>query len=1107
MKFKSLIAVAASIIWFASCSPEKPRILLFSKAAAYTHESIKAGQSAILALAKKNNLDIDTTRDASIFTDENLGQYSAVIFLHTTGNVLDANQQASFKRYIQAGGGFVGIHAAADSEYDWLWYGKMLGAYFTSHPPIQEAVLRKATPDELSDGLPDEWELTDEWYNYKTISLDIKVLYSLDESTYTGGENGASHPITWYHEFDGGRSFYTGLGHRAETFSEPLFLQQLEMGIVYAVGDSKPDYSKATALRAPDENRFTKVVLGYNFDEPTEMAMLPDGRIMFLERKGRVKLYDPTMDSISVINEMKVYTTYEDGMIGLTLDPVFEENHWLYIFYSHPNKAANVISRFTFNGKSIDLESEKEVLEVGVQRVSCCHTGGSLAFGPDGNLYASTGDNTNPFESDGYSPADERPDRFPFDAQKSSSNPNDLRGKILRIKPQPDGTYAIPEGNLFPKGTPGTRSEIYVMGCRNPYRISIDQKTGYLYWGEVGPDAGNDDAQRGPRGFDEVNQAKGPGFFGWPLFVGNNYAYAKYDFERKTIGPRHDPLSPMNTSPNNTGIRELPPAQPAFIWYPYAESPDFPLVGTGGRNAMAGPVYHSEFYKDKPGVYPPFFDDKLITYDWMRGWMMINTMDKAGKLMDMERFMPHTTFNNIIDMVVGIDGKLYTLEYGKAWFKQNMDARLSRIDYNGGNRLPMAKLNASALSGSVPLAVSFDASESSDPDGDSIRYTLEWAGKKDESKTPKFNVTFDKPGEYHPRLTVTDSQGAASTASISVVAGNSPPVINIAMEGNSMFFLPNSAIRYSVGVSDREDGSTGSRTIPPKSVRVSFDYLAKGFDLSRASLGHVRPSLPGMDLIAASDCKSCHLVDQKSAGPAFRDVARRYVKDLKAVEILTEKVLRGGSGVWGTTAMAAHPQLSKEQAQLMVEYVLSLAMEEIKNSLPIDGVVNTGNEKEGAYILQATYTDRGGQGVPSLSDSRLFLLKKPTLEAAAADQLSVAARFTGPTGDIVLNNVKHNASALFKSIDLTNISFLEPLVYIMEGQAGGEVEVYLDGVKVGTTSYGRVPGVEVLRGVKMKSTRLRTGRVSGLHDIQLVFKNDKAGNENLFFFGKVELGR
>jgi cytochrome c len=1102
------LAVMALIFFCVSCTQEKPRVLIFSKTKGYRHESIEADKEAIFKLGIKNNFAVDTTENSNAFADENLKKYKAVIFLSTTGDILNSNQQTDFQRFIQAGGGYMGIHAAADCEYEWLWYGKLVGAYFKSHPQIQEAIVRKNKPDELAKDLPEEWKRTDEWYNYKTISPDINVLYSLDETSYKGGENGSSHPIAWYQEFDGGRSFYTGMGHTKESFADAQYLSHIEKGILYSIGTKKLDYEKATALRVPEENRFTKVVLGYNFNEPTEMEILPDGRIIFLERRGKVKLFDPKTDSIKIINELNVYSTFEDGMIGLTRDPDFEKNNWLYIFYSHPTKSANVISRFSFTNGKIDLGSEKEMLEVAVQRKTCCHTGGSLTFGSDGNLYASTGDNTSPFESDGFSPSDERPDRFPFDAQKSSANANDLRGKILRIKPQADGTYTIPEGNLFPKGTANTRPEIYVMGCRNPYRISIDSKTGYLYWGEVGPDAGNDDAKRGPRGYDEVNQAKGAGYFGWPYFVGNNYAYAKYDFDKKEVGDKRDFLKPVNNSPNNTGINDLPPAQPAFVWYPYAASEDFPLTGKGGRNAMAGPVYYSEKYKDKPGVYPSYFDGKLMIYDWMRNWIMLCTMDKSGKLMEMEPFLPHMTFNNISDMAIGPDGKLYTLEYGTQWFKQNMDARLSRIDFNGGNRVPIAKLNADKTSGAIPLTVSFDANGAEDPDGDSVSYSLEWAGQKQESKNGKFNVTFDKPGEFKPRLTITDTKGEKASTELTIIAGNELPSVDISVEGNSMFFFPNSTVKYQVKVNDKEDGSTTNKTIDSKSVQVSFDYLEKGFDLTKIAQGHQKSELPGVALMAASDCKSCHLIDQKSAGPSYRDVAKRYATDIKAVETLSDKILKGGAGVWGETAMAAHPQLSKDQAVQMVEYILSLSKETIKPGLPTEGIVKIGKQEEGAYIFQASYTDKGAAGVPSLSAFKTWVLKNPSLGATDASELKVATKFTAPTGQVILDNVKNNSSVLFKSVDLTNVLSLEAVAYVMAAQAGGEVEIYIDGTsgkKIGITSFSKIPGIEIMQGVKLKSSKLALGKMDGKHDVLLIFKNDQAGDKNLFFFGKLGL--
>ena len=185
-----------------------------------------------------------------------------------------------------------------------------------------------------------------------------------------------------------------------------------------------------------------------------------------------------------------------------------------------------MLARFTMKGDSLDLD---------VARRSCsrCRRSATSAATPaarspstrKGNLFLSTGDNSNPFAT-GYAPIDERPGRSPWDAQKSSANTNDLRGKIIRIHPEPDGTYTIPEGNLFPKGTPKTRPEIYTMGHRNPYRISVDKHTGFLYWGDVGPDAPADSAGRGPRGLrrDRTRRAA-PGNFGWPYFVGDNKAY------------------------------------------------------------------------------------------------------------------------------------------------------------------------------------------------------------------------------------------------------------------------------------------------------------------------------------------------------------------------------------------------------------------------------------------------------------------------------------------------------------------------------------------------------------------------------------------------------
>ncbi len=214
------------------------KTLVFSKTAGYRHKSIPAGQQAIFDLGKKHGFEVDTTEDASFFNDEKLKGYAVVVFLSTTLDVLNDKQQVAFEKYIQSGGGFVGIHAAADTEYDWPWYGKLVGGYFKSHPPgVHEATIHVVDKNHASTSmLPDDWVRTDEWYNFKDLNPETHVLCHLDESTYEGGENGDPHPIAWYHEYDGGRAFYTASGHTSESFGEPLFREHIWGGIRWVAG-------------------------------------------------------------------------------------------------------------------------------------------------------------------------------------------------------------------------------------------------------------------------------------------------------------------------------------------------------------------------------------------------------------------------------------------------------------------------------------------------------------------------------------------------------------------------------------------------------------------------------------------------------------------------------------------------------------------------------------------------------------------------------------------------------------------------------------------------------------------------------------------------------
>ncbi|PPS72641.1 PQQ-dependent sugar dehydrogenase, partial [Streptomyces sp. 46] len=238
--------------------------------------------------------------------------------------------------------------------------------------------------------------------------------------------------------------------------------------------------------------------------EPMSLAVLPDRSVLHTSRDGTLRLTDQG-GVTKIAGKLDVYSHDEEGLQGVGIDPDFKNNRAIYLYYAPPLDTpagdapetgtaddfkkfdgVNRLSRFVLNPNgTLNLSSEKKVLDVAASRGTCCHVGGDIDFDKDGNLYLSTGDDTNPFASDGYTPIDDRPNRNPaFDARRSAGNTNDLRGKILRIKVAEDGSYTVPEGNLFAPGTEKTRPEIYAMGFRNPFRMSVDDKTGTVYVGD-----------------------------------------------------------------------------------------------------------------------------------------------------------------------------------------------------------------------------------------------------------------------------------------------------------------------------------------------------------------------------------------------------------------------------------------------------------------------------------------------------------------------------------------------------------------------------------------------------------------------------------------------
>ncbi len=643
-------------------------VLVFSKTKGWRHKSIEAGIKAIEQLGQQHNFSVTATEDSRHFTSMDLTQYETIVFLNTTEDVFNEAQQSAFKAYIQQGGGFLGVHAAADTEYDWPWYGELVGAYFDSHPDRQYAdVIFTDRQHPATADMPIKWRHYDEWYNYKANPRpNVHVLAVVEEQSYEGGTMGHDHPIAWAHHFDGGRAFYTGLGHTIESYSDPLFLQHLTGALMWTAGQVEADVT-ATIAEAFDE-----VVLTGELTDPMEIDITNDGRVFIIEWAGSVKIWEPATGVARVVGWLPVDKRIEDGLLGLALDPNFDENGWLYIYYSPiaGKQSFNRLSRFTYDGHMIDMASEIAVLDVHNQRESCCHSAGSVQFDTQGNLYLSTGDN-----SGGDPDAADMKTRKYADQGRTSANTNDLRGKILRITPQSDGSYTIPEGNLF-EADSLHRGEIYTMGHRNPFRFSIDNATGWVYWGDVGPNS---------TGYDEFNQARGPGFFGWPLFTGANVPHEAYYFAeaKDNMAPYMDPDGPVNASPFNTGARNLPPAQSSIIHYLNGTSDEFPELGAGGLNPMSGPIFHRNDKTAHPHAMPAFYDNKWMIYEWMRNWVQLATLDEEGTLVNLSPFLLGKDYISPMDIEVGPQGRLYILEWGSSFWGSNANAQLVRLDYHG----------------------------------------------------------------------------------------------------------------------------------------------------------------------------------------------------------------------------------------------------------------------------------------------------------------------------------------------------------------------------------------------------------------------------------------
>ncbi|MDT0269711.1 ThuA domain-containing protein [Streptomyces sp. DSM 44915] len=754
------------------------QVLVFHAANAPTDRT-QAAVTAIESLGAEGpaeeQFDVRATDDPAVFATEELLAYNAVVFLSAEGAVLDTDQEAALQGYVQAGGGFLGVHDAATAQPESDWFTGLLGARPAADSPTdpQPAVVEvgdrvnPATAD-----LPLEWERSDVWYDWaENPSGQVHTLARVREASYQPGPGAAGwdHPVSWCRDYDGGRSFYTGMGGTTESFTEADFLAHLRGALLWTSALARAD-CQATITDNYVAERITEPNQPGELDqigEPHGLDIADDGRVFYLGRaggwaddplvtdwedpeiglgQGTVHVYDPATDEVSLAANLEVFgnkgggdelTKTEEGLLGIALDPAFAENGHVYLYWmphatiDRENRVGERrISRFTFDEATgtLELASEVPVLSWEAQIHSCCHAGGGLDFDSAGNLYIATGDNNSSGFSDGYSGNNPDPEFAGIgfaDARRTSGNTNDLNGKILRIHPEPDGSYTVPEGNLFTGEEAGgglTRPEIYVMGVRNPSRIAIDPATDWLYAGWVGPDAAEPSTTWGPAKYDTFAVITEAGNRGWPFCMGNNQPYRDRNLPDPTIPLEwYDCDAPRNESPHNDGLVELPPVTPNNIWYsPAGGGPDYPRdenglpsyvaeeqtfllpwLRGGGQATMSGPVYRHDAGTESEVAWPAYWDGKWFVGDHYdaeqprHAVVMDPANAGAGGLPthaeSLDDIIPagEGGIRNLMDWKFAPDGSLYVLDYGRGFFNLDEASALWRVTYQGGPATPL----------------------------------------------------------------------------------------------------------------------------------------------------------------------------------------------------------------------------------------------------------------------------------------------------------------------------------------------------------------------------------------------------------------------------------
>jgi glucose/arabinose dehydrogenase len=805
----------------------------------------------------------EANQNERIFTNENLAQYDAIFLFNAGGNtpqpLFTQSDRDAIQGFVNAGGGIAANHLATDmgaGQPSWGWWDGLgnsaLGTTMPAHPAApQTATAHVSDRNHPSTrDLPDTIQHSDEHYSFdRSVRGTHHVLVTLDETSYDplaqphGGGNppavamGNDHPISWCRAYDGGRIWATSMGHFGNLYTanggDNYLIDHLVGGVQWAAGVAGDEGDCGGTVWS----NFRRTTLSTAVQGPIGLDIAEDGTVYWteiglqgMESEGRLAMWDPDTEETSIVHVIPTrsdaLSTSEDGVLGMELDPDFENNRHLYIYYSPRGEdedwpvegtghalGYNRLSRFTLNAAGTAVVDEQPILDVPKVKVAedgdgignpgspnwPAHTGGAgLDFDSEGNLYLGVGDDVNPFGTgqNGFGPMDQQYEHR-YDARNTSANTNDLRGKVLRIDPLEDiepgaepgigATYAIPEGNMFEPGTPDTRPEIYVMGFRQPFTVQADPaEPGTIVVGEYGPDSGTSSASRGPAGIIEWNHITEPGFFGWPFCTGDHSeenSYNRYTYPSGPSGERYDCTAETipNESEFNTGLDEVPcPVEPAEVWHKrdgdYPE--EFGIPPSGSQEPITGPIYRYDPDNPSETKWPAYYDGSWLILDRSNNWWREARIEDDGNdLLTVNEFFQPNQFGapqhtSVIPVKFGPDGSLYMARFTG----RGSSAQLIRIDYVGDQE------------DEIPPEVEAEVSGPQNDDGDFvgqatlnitgtdgagsgvelIEYSLDGGGEWSELPNDGFaepftaSVLFDEPGAYDVTYRATDRSGNAS---------------------------------------------------------------------------------------------------------------------------------------------------------------------------------------------------------------------------------------------------------------------------------------------------------------------------------------------------------